>query len=293
MVRNVSKITIFALLLITGQNAYTQMYFQNMEYGIAVGGAHYFGDLNTERGFQEVKPAFTFLAKKNFNPYISLVGSATYTQLAYKDSYSSNEFQKRRNLDFKSDIFEIALTGEFNFFWFETSNFDKRWTPYLTGGISAFYYEPTAVYNNTTYKLRKLGTEGQNLALYKDRKYSNVSLGIPIGAGIKYWLSPGWNLGISVVNRFTFTDYIDDVSKTYVGENNFIISPGAYTPAYHLQDKSAIIDGQKLGQPGMKRGDSQTFDQYLLFQVSLTFHFKTYKCPTTRNTLWDGASVSY
>lgn len=292
-----ARISIYILILTACINASTelnaQMYFQNMEYGFAIGGAHYFGDLNTDNSFKEVKPAITFLAKKNFNPYISLAGSATYTQLGFRDNYSTNEFQKRRNLDFKTELIELAITGEFNFFWFETSNEAKRWTPYLTGGISAFYYEPTTVYNNTTYKLRKLGTEGQNLSEYSDRKYSNIGIGIPVGAGIKYWLSPGWNLSLSVVNRFTFTDYIDDVSQTYVGEENFQINPGVMTPASYLQDKSPMIDGLKYGQNGMKRGDSQTFDQYLIFQISLTFHFKTYKCPTTRNTLWDGASVSY
>jgi len=269
------------------------MYFQNTEFGLALGGAHYFGDLNTDRGFKEPYPAMTLLAKRNFNPYISLVGSATYTQIGYRDAYSSNEFYQRRNLDFKSEIIEVALTGEFNFFWFETGNEKKRWSPYITGGISAFYYEPTAEYNSTTYKLRLLGTEGQNLQAYKDRKYSNISVGIPVGVGFKYWIAPGWNLGMSVVNRFTFTDYLDDVSKTYVGESAFQPNPGMTTPASYLQDRSSVIDGYKLGQVGMKRGDSQSYDQYLLFQISLTYHFKTYKCPTTRNTMWDGANVSY
>lgn len=288
-----SYICPLVLSLFLGQNTHAQMYFQSTEYGFAAGASHYFGDLNTERGLKEPKPAFTFLVKRNFNPYISLVGSATYTQLGYKDAYSKNDFYKRRNLDFKSEIYEVALTGEFNFFWFETGNEEKRWTPYILGGISAFYYEPTSVFNNTTYKLRLLGTEGQNTNLYKDRKYNNISVGIPIGFGIKYWIAPGWNLGLSIANRFTFTDYIDDVSQTYVGESTFLPTPGVTTPASYFQDKSTPVDGLKLGQYGMKRGDSQSFDQYMLFQVSLTYHFKTYKCPTTRNTMWDGANVSY
>ncbi len=44
-----------------------------------------------------------------------------------------------------------------------------------------------------------------------------MALVVPIGVGVKYALNERMNLGFEVVYRYTTTDYLDDVSKTYVG----------------------------------------------------------------------------
>lgn len=270
-----------------------QQYFRNTEFGIGVGGAHYFGDLNPNYGFKEPNLAFSLMYKKNFNPYIALAASVSYTQIGYKDAYSENAFQSARNLAFHSHILEAALSGEFNFFWFETAEPTKRWTPYLSLGIAGFYYEPTVSYGGKELKLRILGTEGQNLSQYQDRKYNNYSLAFPVGAGVKWWVAPGVNMSFEILNRFTMTDYLDDVSKTYVGIEHFYINPGVPTAASYLQDPSSLEDGEKLGRAGKKRGDESTTDQYIMAQFKITFQLKTYKCPKFENSMWKGSQVSY
>lgn len=276
-----------------GSVAHAQEYYRNTEFGVGVGVAHYFGDLNPNLGFKEIKPAVSALYKWNFNPYISLYGSVTYTQVGYKDAHSKNPYQKLRNLAFHSEIWEAAISGEFNFFWFETSDISKRWTPYLTFGVAGFYYEPTIKYGGKTVKLRTLGTEGQHMQDYKDRKYSNFSVAFPTGAGIKWWVAPGVNMSFELVNRFTLTDYIDDVSKTYVGIDNFYINPGVPTVGSTLQDPSILEDGGKMGVPGKKRGDESTSDQYFMAMLKVTFQLKTYKCPKFENNQWSGSKVNY
>lgn len=291
------KKTIGAALLgsvLFGSNELTaQQYYQSTEFGLGVGGSHYFGDLNPNFGFKQPALAFTALYRKNFNPYISISGNLTYTRIGYKDAYSDNFFQKSRNLSFHSNILELAAVGEFNFFWFETGDQSKRWTPYLSLGLSAFYFEPMADINGTNHKLRLLGTEGQNLQQYKDRKYSNIAWAVPVGAGIKWWVAPGVNMSFEIVNRFTQTDYLDDVSKTYVGIENFYINPGVPTIASMLQDPSALVDGQKIGVAGKKRGDESTRDQFVMALFKMTFQLKTYKCPKFENNMWQGSQVSY
>lgn len=269
-----------------------QQYYQSMEYGISLGAAHYFGDLNPEYGLEEVSPAASLLVRKNFNPYISVSTALTYTKLEYKDAHSNNTYQQLRNLSFSSHIVELAAMGEFNFFWFETGNREHSFTPFIALGVSAFYYNPIANLNGKDYELRKLGTEGQNLPQYADRKYSAISMAIPVGVGIKWWIQPGMNMSFQIVNRFTFTDYIDDVSSTYVGD---ALSPNPANPtiASMLADRSPIIDGRKMGIAGYKRGDENTRDQFLMAQISFTFQFKTYRCPNLNNTMWQGSSVNY
>jgi hypothetical protein len=275
-------------LIATGvSNAYAQEFFTPTEYGVLLGGSTYFGDLNPNYGYKYIRPAVGAFVRYSFNPYIAVRGAVNYTKVGYDDTYTKNPYQLERNLNFRSDILEANVMAEFNFFWFATGDPQHRFTPYLTGGFGAFYYEPYTTYNDLRYNLRPLGTEGQNTAEFADRKYQPYSFCIPVGAGIKYWLAPGVNFNFEIVNRFTLTDYLDDVSTTYVGEDYFVYNPMNPSVASQLQDRSIPgADGQKLGRAGKQRGDSNNKDQYLMFQFSLSFQLKTYKCPNTQFGMW-------
>lgn len=275
------------LILVTGVfRASAQEFFTSTEYGVLLGASTYFGDLNPNYGTKYIRPAGGAFFRYHFNPYIALRGAVNYTKIGYDDQYTSNAFQQQRNLSFRSDILEANVMAEFNFFWFATGDPQHRFTPYLTGGIGAFYYEPYTTYNSRRYNLRPLGTEGQNTAEFKDRKYHPYSICLPVGAGIKYWLGPGVNFSLEVVNRFTFTDYIDDVSNTYVGIDNFPYNPMNPSVASALQDRSSSVDGKKLGRAGKQRGDNSSKDQYMMVQMSLSFQLKTYKCPSHLEGMW-------
>lgn len=272
-------ITICLLALLFTFNSHAQTFYTTTEYGISAGGAQYFGDLNDDYGFKFVRPAGGFFIRKLLNPYIAIRGGAYYTHVGYSDKFSSNVFHKARNLSFESDIVEVSAQAEFNFFRFSTGELSSRFTPYLTGGVGAFYYNPYTMYLGRRYALRPLGTEGQNVG-YDDRKYSSISMCFPVGAGIKYWIRPGINFGVELSNRLTLTDYMDDVSNTYVGNDKFFTDPSGPTPAYALQDRSTEISTTPLGREGKQRGSTNTKDQYFMFMINLSIQLKTYKCPS-------------
>lgn len=276
----VSLCFLCALMFTLRPAAVAQQFYTQTEYGFQAGASVYFGDLNTNYGFHYIQPAAGIFMRYSFTPYIAMKGMINYTKVGYDDSFSKDVFQKMRNLSFRSNIVEAAVVAEFNFFRFITGNKYHRFTPYLSGGIGAFYYDPYVRYQGSRYDLRKIGTEGQNTGLYNDRKYSQVSVCFPVGAGFKYWIKPGMNFSCEILNRFTLTDYLDDVSNTYVGAEKFASDPMHPTPIVYLQDPSILQNGEKLGRPGKQRGDNATKDQYLIFNVSLSFQLKTYKCPT-------------
>ncbi|WP_118951193.1 type IX secretion system protein PorG [Taibaiella helva] len=280
------KIFLPALFLSGMIKAPAQEFYQSTEYGVLLGASTYFGDINPNYGLKYIRPAGGLFLRYHLNPYIAVRGAVNYTKVGYDDKFTSNPYQQQRNLSFRSDIVEANLMAEFNFFWFSTGDPQHRFTPYLTGGIGAFYYEPYTTFNGLRYNLRPLGTEGQNTAEFKDRKYKPYSICLPVGAGIKYWLGPGFNCSFEIVNRFTFTDYIDDVSHTYVGADRFISNPMNPSVASQLQDRSLSVDGQKLGRAGKQRGDNASKDQYLMVQLSFSFQLKTYKCPSHLEGLW-------
>jgi hypothetical protein len=253
------------------------------EFGIAAGAAHYFGDINTKAGLNRPKMALGLMFRKQFGDYVALRVQGTFAQLGYSDVYSDNEAQRIRNLSFNSNIFELALLGDFNFFRFIPGDREYRFTPYASLGMGFFTYDPYAYLNNEKYFLRPLGTEGQGSALYPDREaYSTMAFVFPIGFGVKYNLTPRTNLTFEVMHRFTNTDYLDDVSGTYAGSDAFPLLPnGDPSPAMLLQDRSYETSAVPIGIAGRQRGISTRKDQFVTAMVGITINLTSYKCPPT------------
>lgn len=253
---------------------------QDGEFGVTLGLAHYFGDINNRGAIDRPKLAVGAFYRKQFGNYISMRIMGHYAALGYSDIYSPNEFQQKRNLSFNTNIYEIALTGDFNFFKFIPSDRYHSFTPYATLGIGAFSYDPYAYYQNEKVYLRPLNTEGQTF--YEDRKaYSTMALCFPIGFGVKFALSEKLNLSFEVTHRFTNTDYIDDVSTTYIGIDKFPDPSSGKSLAGLMQDRS-YVSGEPIGVEGRQRGFSKQKDQYLIAEVGVSFNITSYRCPTVR-----------
>jgi Domain of unknown function (DUF6089) len=255
---------------------------QEGEFGIGLGAAHYFGDLNTRAHFNRPKMAATIFFRKNFSNYISARIGATFARVGYSDIYNSdNEYMHRRNLSFNSNVWELALQADFNFFRFMPGEPGFNFTPYITLGAGAFSYDPFAYLGKEKIFLRSLGTEGQGSTLYPDRKpYSTMAISIPFGAGIKYSLNERFNIAFELLHRYSNTDYLDDVSKTYVDPAVFPLNPdNSFSQAYLLSDRSYDL-GEPIGIPGRQRGNSKQKDQFITAMIHLTFNLQSYKCPT-------------
>lgn len=251
------------------------------EFGITLGAAHYFGDLNNSTALNRPKMAVGAFFRKQFGGYIGVRVGAHFAQLGYSDIHSDNEFQRRRNLSFNTNIFELALQGDFNFFRFEPGNPDYAFTPYVTLGVGLFNFDPYAYLDGQKHFLRPLGTEGQGSSLYPERQaYSNVAICFPIGMGIKYNLRNNINLSFEISHRFTGTDYLDDVSTTYAGPDAFPAQPnGQPSIAFLLQDRS-YETGTPIGEAGRQRGFSSQRDRFIFAEVGLSIAITSYRCPT-------------
>jgi hypothetical protein len=272
------------LTLHSAARAQMESVTQEGEIGVSIGGAHYFGDLNTAAKVNRAKFAFGVFFRKQFGNYIAVRVGGQFAQLGYADKYySDNEFQRRRNLSFNSNVWELALQGDFNFFKFVPGSYDQRFTPYVTIGASIFSYDPYAYLGGQKYFLRPLGTEGQGSAAYPDRKpYSSMAFAIPFGVGVKYSLNERINVGFEVLHRFTNTDYLDDVSTTYVGADKFPPLPdGTSTPGFLLQDRSYEV-GEIIGIEGRQRGYAGQKDQFITAQFTISFNLTSYRCPTAK-----------
>jgi hypothetical protein len=254
-------------------------YVQEGEFGVALGAAHYFGDLNTRAALNRPKLSAGVFFLKQFGNYIGLKVSANYARLGYSDQYSNNEVQKRRNLSFNTNLWEFAVSGQFNFFKFYPGISGFTYTPYVSLGVGAFSYDPYAYLNDQKYFLRPLGTEGQGSAAYPDRKpYGSMAVSIPVSVGFKYNVNPSLNVFAEVGYRFTTTDYLDDVSTTFAPDA-FVTPPnGQPSPAMLLADRS-YETGAPIGVKGRQRGNSSQKDSYVIAQFGVSFNISSYRCP--------------
>ncbi len=236
---------------------------QEGEFGIGVGASHYFGDLNTRGRLNTPKLAASAFFRKNFGNYIAVRIGASFAQVGYSDQYNThNPYMNARNLSFNSKIWELSLQGDFNFFRFIPGEPEYSFTPYITLGAGIFNYDPYAYLRGRKVPLRPLGTEGQGSTLYPDRNpYSSMAISIPFGGGVKYALNERINIGFEILHRFTNTDYMDDVSTTYVNPSIFTPNPdGSPSDGQLLYDRSYEL-GEPIGVINRARGGSKQKDR--------------------------------
>src|SRR5258705_12385360 len=127
------KLTVILVVTgcLCGVGSYAQeSIVQEGEFGIGIGAAHYFGDLNTRAKINRPKIAAGIFFRKNFGNYIALRVSANFAKLGYSDIYNThNTTMLQRNLSFNTSVWELALQGEFNFFRFMPGEPEFSFTP--------------------------------------------------------------------------------------------------------------------------------------------------------------------
>lgn len=249
------------------------------EIGISAGVSHYFGDLNPNSAINRPKMAAGIFFRKQISNYIGVRLSGDYAKLGYSDVYSSNPVQIARNLSFNSNVWEISLAGDFNFFEFQPGFEGYEFTPYVGLGIGVFSFDPYAYLGGEKYLLRTLGTEGQGSALYPAlQPYSPIAISIPFTLGAKYALNARTNVFAELTYRFTNTDYLDDVSGLYAPDAFPPLPDGSPSPAFLLQDRS-YETGISIGVKGKQRGNGLQKDAFATFKVGVSFNLQSYVCP--------------
>lgn len=260
-----------------------------VETGINIGPSFFLGDLGGNRGkgtpfLKDLNLGLTKMMKGVFltvypSRWLGLRIAADYTYLEGRDNIISTNgidelWRKQRNLDFRSNVWEVYGCVEF----FPTtlinmeSEFEPRIRPYGLLGLGIFHFNPqgslTDANGNTSwYYLQPLRLEGEGMPEYPNSKpYKLTQMNIPMGGGLKYYLSERINLSMEVLYRKTFTDYIDDVSKNYIDPKYFVkyLSPQDAIIATKIADKflPIIYPGMIRYPPGTQRGDNKNADTY-------------------------------
>lgn len=230
------------------------------------------------------RPSYTFFLTGAYREAIGLRIEFTSGDLNSHDSLLKSQqadLTQRygRNLGFRSHITEFQLSAEIYPLYFKQFKEEKAWywSPYILIGIGLFKFNPQANLNGHWYYLQSLHLEGQGFAEYPDRKpYRLQQFNIPVGLGIKYELSACLNTRLEIVHRILFTDYLDDVSSTYIDPDLFnkYLSPVQAAIAEQLYCRIRNLPAGTIIQEGTIRGDYKHNDAFFSIQLKISWAFR-------------------
>jgi hypothetical protein len=239
---------------------------QKVELGINAGITNYTGDVAPTLVLNETRFGGGGFMRYNFNHTWAFVASINQMRIGGSDQHFA--FNAPRNIQFRTDITELAGVFEFNYFKYGAGVLDKHFTPYIFWGLGMSFFRPQGLYKNKWYNLRSLQTEGPSNA------YGSFTAVMPMGIGLKWMptkrMSFEWNLGL----RKTYTDYLDDVSNTYPDISKQLEQNGVVAAA--LTDPSTqLSNGAFQNKIGYQRGNPDIKDWYFATNISVTWRIFT------------------
>jgi opacity protein-like surface antigen len=239
---------------------------QRLHLTLFGGVSNYQGDLQSRRfSFNQSNLGLGAGLKYDLTPHFALRAGINYGTISASDKENKPDL-RARNLSFESRILEGNLLLEYTLFNME----EKRLSPYLFAGVALYHFNPYAydTLGNKIY-LKPLSTEGQGLTT--DRKeYKLTQFAIPFGGGVKFRISNNVVLGYEIGLRKVFTDYLDDVSTTYVDQFTLFQAKGA--KAVEMAYRGGELKNGNTTYPadGAIRGGSKYKDWYYFQGLTLT-----------------------
>jgi hypothetical protein len=296
---------LFGPIFVVSQGYYNRYDYRRKRHEFTLGGgaSNFLGELG---GRDMIGSGFIYDLEFSETSY---VGEFSYTYYALSkfsirtniavgkvsgnDNLTTEFFRNNRNLNFESMIIEGALLFQIHLIKERTGNRYNLKSPagrylgmknpiglglYAFSGIGGFYYDPTGQSpDGIKYKLKPLKTEGQGLPGGADA-YSGLSACIPVGFGLRKAFNGNGGIKLEASYRFTFTDYIDDVSTVYYNNDALasLVSPtSAQMADPSLGDTYTIDDGYgntsgpfTRTETGYQRGDSSDNDGYMFITLS-------------------------
>ncbi len=240
---------------------------KSLSISVFSGVMNYMGDVKPDNfTMTHSNPVYGVTLRKPINRFFTLRAGYHKGKITAAD-YWNPEDLRPRNLSFTSDIKEAYLGLEITLLDITTS----RFTPYMYVGGAMFHFNPwTKDQHGVKTYLMPLSTEGQGLAEYPDRKpYKLTQFSIPFGAGVRLAITDGINLGFEFNERKTFTDYLDDVSGTYVDRDVLQRERGSVAVALAYRADEVPGGRPLFPNAGEKRGTPTQMDWYYFLGFTL------------------------
>jgi outer membrane protein OmpA-like peptidoglycan-associated protein len=252
------------------------------EVGAGIGYANYYGDLSNYRinhlkDFYRIykfaaynkhyvnRPSVSLLAHKKLNNTVGVLLQANALQFGMSDRYRHNDGSVdeaspyfARSLNFRTNLYDLGFALSFSPNNGRIGSRDARFYPsfYAGLGLLAFsvrgdlYDQAGNQYNYNTpghindddfeTNLRSLKTE-------RSSRYSNIAPYLNLGLALNFRVNYFLRVAIQSDIKYSGTDYLDDVSKTY--KTTYPTAEAAYAakPGFNIVDPATMRRGDDNG----------------------------------------------
>ena len=213
----IPRIVLFAgILLSCVVDSHAQTNLHHFEAGVNTGTLLYQGDLVSSSfgSFKGAKPNLQFWLAKPFSPYLSWRASLLFGSVSADESRFSNPFWKQlRNFSFSSPVTEFSAVLQYNLYGDNGQETYHTFTPYLVAGVGVSFLNITRDWSrlDTTAFNSKSQTQ-TGLGIDTVHALPRALPVIPIGAGVRWMVTPRFSVNAEASLRFSFSDYIDGFS---------------------------------------------------------------------------------
>ena len=282
--------------LANAQNFYSRRRNRTLMFSYGLGASQYHGDLHdilydgmgTATGY-----SFGIGLRKKFGDQLSLRLDLNHYQiggsdadnqkgvlnnrLSGRESIGNEDDRYIRNLSFRARNWELSLLANLNLIPVRGS-YSRRpiVNPYLIAGVGFTTTTPKGrdPLTGDWVKLAPLNTEVGFAQEGEQQK--KIRMVVPLGLGIRLKANQYIDILLEGARRFTFTDYLDDISTKYPSVESIRAyhqqnSPDLEELAVRMYDRSAE-GGYPARQEGNTRGNPERNDSYYIFQIRLEMY---------------------
>lgn len=172
---------------------YTFSYSQKTEFGLAVGGMNYSGDLTRGYKILDQKIGVQGLYRINFDKDVSFRLNLLYGQFSGSDSaHPIDPFAAIRDASFSRSVIEGSAIIEYHFLDYKNKHSTVKWSPYFFAGIGI--------------------TKILNMDPALDN-FSSLQPVIPFGGGVKHLIGKQFSASVEFGARKMFFDELDRISE--------------------------------------------------------------------------------
>jgi len=236
-------------------SGYFVMSQQTTDLGVQIGAATYWGDIENVKYSKSITPVFGILGRWNLDKRLAIRGQLFTGSLKAEGTFSNanigqsgdrltpEEYPKDPNgaYNFNRSFQSVEVLFEFNFRDYKLGSTKKAaYTPFVAVGAGAFFSRSL---RSGSYILNPFETApGSGLYtpyLDADLKKTNnldiLSLGIPVGGGIKFNITKRIGGIVEVIVRKTFTDNIDNLDDP----KRFQFDPATIDATFQYPEKAS------------------------------------------------------
>ena len=244
------------------------LHAQKLRLHVGGGLSNYLGDMQKSITLNQAHGVYSGGLNYQVTDKVTVRADYSFANVSASDAKSNHSRIISRNLSFYTHIREFAIMGEYELLRMK----DEQASLYVAGGLGVFNYDPYT-YDRLGNKifLAPLSTEGQGFPEYPDRKvYKLTQVNIPIGGGVKYNITPYITTGVEIVFRKLFTDYLDDLSQSYIDRDILLNRSGPTAVALAFRENELPPHNRNYPSAGAIRGGS-ALDWYYFVQARLIF----------------------